>query len=358
MVAAVVPLTSTAQSAPAASSSTSSDAARRDALLQKLQATDPQIAAAERTLTALQGQLTASNVALATDNKRLVEVQSQMAANQQVMAQAKAQLAQMMRVTYVSQGQNTVAGAVFAADSFNQAFDRFKGAQTVSDQLATLLKTVDQAQAALAAEQKVLTAEQAATLKLESGLAAQSNMLLATVAARDQLLTSAPAPVVDTVAKIDNANNAIAVKSTPRSAPRPMQVQPASKPAPGGGGGGGAPGNGGASGPCGNHFAYGQCTWYVASRRCIPWFGSAGEWLGAARSMGYATGMRPAVGAVAVWYAGQGGASGSGHVAYVEAVGNGTYTVSEMNWNGGWGHVSRRTLSDGSPIGGFIYGKG
>ncbi len=74
--------------------------------------------------------------------------------------------------------------------------------------------------------------------------------------------------------------------------------------------------------------------------------------------MGYATGRAPAVGAVAVWYAGQGGASGSGHVAYVESVGNGTYTVSEMNWNGGWGHVSRRTLSDGSPIGGFIYGKG
>ena len=218
VVASVVPLTPGAQAAPGAT--TNSNVVQRDALLSQLQRSDPQLAAAERSLTAVQAQLTASNATLAAENRRLVEVQSQMASNQQVLARAKEQLAQMMRVTYVSQGGTTnLAGSVFAADSFNQAFDRLRGAQTVSDQLAVLLKTVDQTQAALAREQTVLTAEQAATLRLESALAAQNSMLLATVAARDQLLTRAPARVVASVAKIDNANNAIAGNAPAKAAP-------------------------------------------------------------------------------------------------------------------------------------------
>lgn len=333
-VGGVVPLTSAAQAAPA-SNSIQAAVAQRNALLTQLESADPQIAAAQRTLIGVQAQLGASSSALTTGNKRLVALQSQMADNQQVLARAKEGLAQMLRVTYVSAGQNSVAGAVFASDSFNQAFDRLKGAQTVSDQLAILLRTVDQAQTALTQEQKVLSAEQTATLQLEASLAGQSNQLLATVAARDQLLANATPPVIAIVAKIDNSINVGARSPAPRAGPRVVA-------------------HGGGS--CGNHFAYGQCTWYVASRRCIPWFGSAYQWLSQAAAAGYATGHTPAVGAVAVWYAGQGGASGAGHVAYVEAVGNGTFTISEMNWNGGWGRVSSRTLADNSAVGGFIYG--
>jgi surface antigen len=51
--------------------------------------------------------------------------------------------------------------------------------------------------------------------------------------------------------------------------------------------------------------------------------------------------------------------SGAGHVAYVESVnGDGSWTVSEMNYVA-WGVQSRRTLRPGqAPVVGFIYGKG
>jgi surface antigen len=103
----------------------------------------------------------------------------------------------------------------------------------------------------------------------------------------------------------------------------------------------------------GNHFSYGYCTWYVANRRPIPWFGNAIEWWPNARAYGYAEGSTPAVGAVMVTRE-----SGAGHVAYVESVnGDGSWTVSEMNYVA-WGVQSRRTLRPGqAPVVGFIYGK-
>jgi len=103
----------------------------------------------------------------------------------------------------------------------------------------------------------------------------------------------------------------------------------------------------------GNHFSYGYCTWYVANRRPIPWFGNAIEWWPNARAYGYAEGSTPAVGAVMVTRE-----SSPGHVAYVESVnGDGSWTVSEMNFVA-WGVVSRRTLRPGqAPVVGFIYGK-
>jgi surface antigen len=105
--------------------------------------------------------------------------------------------------------------------------------------------------------------------------------------------------------------------------------------------------------PGGNHFAYGYCTWYVANRRNIPWFGNAIEWWPNARPYGYAEGASPAVGAVMVTRE-----SPIGHVAYVESVnGDGSWTVSEMNYVG-WNTVSRRTIHPGQvPLVGFIYGK-
>lgn len=99
-----------------------------------------------------------------------------------------------------------------------------------------------------------------------------------------------------------------------------------------------------------NRFPYGWCTYYVASRRNVPWSGNAGDWYWNARSMGYATGRAPAPGAIMVT-----GESGWGHVAYVESVNGGSFTVSEMNY-AGWGVVSRRTITTSSvPLYGFIY---
>jgi surface antigen len=106
--------------------------------------------------------------------------------------------------------------------------------------------------------------------------------------------------------------------------------------------------------PGGNHFAYGYCTWYVANRRNIPWMGNAIDWWPNAQAYGYAEGALPAVGAVMVTRE-----SPIGHVAYVESVGgDGSWTVSEMNY-AGWNIVDNRTIHPGGvPLVGFIYGKG
>jgi surface antigen len=103
-----------------------------------------------------------------------------------------------------------------------------------------------------------------------------------------------------------------------------------------------------------NHFAFGYCTWYVATKRNVPWFGNAIDWWPNARSYGYAEGQMPVVGAIMVTRE-----SSWGHVAYVESVnGDGSWTVSEMNYRA-WNVVSRRTLKPGqAPIVGFIYRRG
>ncbi len=101
----------------------------------------------------------------------------------------------------------------------------------------------------------------------------------------------------------------------------------------------------------GRRFPYGYCTWYVAQKRYVPWGGNAGAWLYNAKAMGYKTGKTPKKGAIVVttdnpYY---------GHVAYIEKVGKGTITVSEMNYVG-WGKVNRRTFSTKSrKIKGYIY---
>jgi surface antigen len=102
-----------------------------------------------------------------------------------------------------------------------------------------------------------------------------------------------------------------------------------------------------------NHFAFGFCTYYVASRRNVPWFGNANQWIAGARAYGFAEGSVPRVGSIMVTAEGP-----IGHVAYVEAVHpDGSWTVAEMNF-AAWNVVDRRTIRPGgvpliSP--GFIY---
>ncbi len=93
-----------------------------------------------------------------------------------------------------------------------------------------------------------------------------------------------------------------------------------------------------------NGYAPGYCTYYVASRRSVPsnW-GNANAWYYNAQASGFSVGSTPVPGAIA-WT----GAGYFGHVAYVESVSGGMVTVSEMNYNGGWGRVSSRTVSAGS----------
>lgn len=103
------------------------------------------------------------------------------------------------------------------------------------------------------------------------------------------------------------------------------------------------------SGP--NHFTRGYCTWYVATRRYVPWYGDAHEWYYNARAYGRSVGKTPVAGAIMVTWE-----SSWGHVAYVERVnGDGSFTVSEMNYIG-YNRVSSRTTTTGRvPLIGFIY---
>lgn len=91
----------------------------------------------------------------------------------------------------------------------------------------------------------------------------------------------------------------------------------------------------------GNGYSYGYCTWYVKNQRPdLPNnLGSANTWYSRAAAQGYSVGYSPRVGAAAE------ALTGYMHVAYVTAVhGDGTITVSEMNFNG-WNVVSSRRVS-------------
>jgi surface antigen len=100
-------------------------------------------------------------------------------------------------------------------------------------------------------------------------------------------------------------------------------------------------------------FPYGECTYYVAMRRNITWSGNAGEWWVNARPY-RPEGDVPVAGAVAIFEGP--GYSYDGHVAYVDSVNpDGSFVISEMNYDG-WGNVDQRTVQpDDSSIVGFIY---
>lgn len=96
-------------------------------------------------------------------------------------------------------------------------------------------------------------------------------------------------------------------------------------------------------------FPWGQCTWYVAQKRYIPWNGDAKTWLTKAPQYGFVIGTEPGVGSIVVTRE-----SIYGHVAYVEAVGEDTITVSEMSLGRGVKRV-RILNKDDWRIRGYIY---
>jgi surface antigen len=88
----------------------------------------------------------------------------------------------------------------------------------------------------------------------------------------------------------------------------------------------------------GNTYTPGYCTWYAKNRRPdLPnRLGNASAWVSSAAAQGFATGSTPQAGAI--------GQQGN-HVVYVEAVnGDGTVTVSEMNYSGLY-VISSRTVA-------------
>jgi hypothetical protein len=109
-----------------------------------------------------------------------------------------------------------------------------------------------------------------------------------------------------------------------------------------------------------NTYTAGNCTWYVKDQ--FSWvpnmWGNAAEWWGRAQSGGFGTSSNPQAGSIAVWGPGIDPPQGFGHVAVVRAVQpDGSFTVSEMNWQG-LGKVDTRTVKDRSNLLGFILAPG
>jgi hypothetical protein len=81
-------------------------------------------------------------------------------------------------------------------------------------------------------------------------------------------------------------------------------------------------------------FAFGECTWWAARNFPVAWRGDAWQWLGNAVAAGYRISDQPVAGALVVYRQSK-TYSSYGHVANVIAVGQGQYTVSEMNYADG-----------------------
>ena len=342
VAAVVTPQGSQAQQSAAAPNAAATERAALIGQLQSGPAANAGVADAEKQLGIVQAELITTQKALVDTNARLRTVQSQIAQNQQTLAKDQAELASMIRSMYEQGPHNDLTTALLSSDNFNQAFDRYRSAQHVSDQLVNLVNEVAATKSSLETAQSSLEKNISNSQTLENALSAQSGRLTAMIAARNAALAAASVQTQKVVARLDTVDNHVAAAALPAAA---------------------LPGAVNAQGPCGNHFAFGQCTWYVASRRCIPWLGNAYQWWANARAAGFAEGHVPQAGAVVVWSPGGGGSSSVGHVAYVEAVGPsgdvpaGSFKLSEMNW-GGWDRVTYRILPNNSPgISGFIYGK-
>ena len=109
----------------------------------------------------------------------------------------------------------------------------------------------------------------------------------------------------------------------------------------------------GQSGSGSNAYTAGQCTYYVYDKvggKIGSNWGNASNWANAAAQDGYNVSNSPKQGAIM-----QTSQGAFGHVAYVENVNSdGSIKVSEMNYNGGPGNVSTRTIS-ASQAGSYNY---
>jgi peptidoglycan hydrolase CwlO-like protein len=325
----------------ATSSHSPRDAAdtRREALIAQLQAlrgpraqARDQLVAAERQLTVAQARLNAARTRLSALNDALLSLSRHIADDEHVLTTARTQLAALVRSTYEVAGSDGFAAAILSSSNFNEVVDRYRGAEHVTDQVRRLQDTVRSREGALLQERHDLESRFAEAQALEDQLSSDSNRMIALVAERDIAFQAIDGPSKKLARELADLDQPVFPPAT------------------------GLLGSG-----CGNHFAFGQCTYYVATRRCVPWFGNAGQWLRSAAEYGFATGRTPRPGAIAVWRPGQAGASPAGHVGFVEAVGpgdglpSGTFKVSEMNW-GGWDRVDYRIVDDDAVMG-FVYAR-
>ncbi len=292
--------------------------------------------AAQNSLNNLQGELR-GNAAYLTDLKsQSANLSGRISNTEHDLAQQRQLIAEITREQYkTATGDQTVA-LIFASSSFSELLGRIMSEDAIQRRMADSASKIKVEEAQLKAMAADLEKKQVQAGLIQDQLTQANGRELALVADYDQRVNSLDSQSQALLSQVTTLNGEIATQQAPRVSLGAGSV------------------NGGGS--CGNHFYYGECTWYVASRRCIPWFGNAWEWYGQAQAYGYPVGQQARVGAVAVWNQNIGG--GYGHVAYVENVQSSGFTVSEMNYNA-WGQVDHRFVpySNPGPLSGFIYAK-
>lgn len=109
-------------------------------------------------------------------------------------------------------------------------------------------------------------------------------------------------------------------------------------------------------------YAGHNCTNYVAYRLIrdgvdpnIDYMHNGGDWAEDARQHGIPVNGTPIPGAAAQWNPGAGGVSRSGHVAYVETVGDGWIDVAEDNYSSGPMSIRRIHTGDAEWPSNFVH---
>jgi len=301
-----------------------------------------QLAQLNRQLSDAQAKLEQLNNSVETAQSDVDALNHRLGEDQQRESELRKQLSVLARLEY-EQPALTLS-TILDAVTLDQLLSNIAQARLVAEKQRRLKGQAEQLRRQ---DQRAAEKRAADVAKIKAARDDAAQVAISTLDLRNTTsdeITKARAEAIATQARATQAKP-VQTPAPPRPAPPPPPPPPPSS---------GPPPPGAIVEPPGsNHFAYGYCTWYVANKRNVPWFGNAIEWWANARPYGYREGQTPVVGAIMVTRE-----SGYGHVAYVEAVnGDGSWTVSEMNFVR-WNVISRRTIRPGQvPLSGFIYGK-
>lgn len=242
-------------------------------------------------------------------------------------APAEAVEAEEGATTYTIEAGDTLFAI---ANQFDVTIDEIKAWNNLSSDLIIAGKTIVVAESAAPA---AVSVEEAAPAVETAAPAVEE------VEVQEVEEAAAPAPAVQEVQAAEVAPAVQEVAPAVQEVAQPQAATPAA-----------APVTSASNGA--NYYDWGTCAWYVFEQRSQrglgvgnTW-GNATNWAAGAQSSGYSVSNSPSVGAIMQAPAYTNGAYGLGHVAIVESVnGDGSVTVSEMQFGGGVGQVNTRTIS-------------
>ncbi|HUY61939.1 MAG TPA: hypothetical protein VMW49_08680, partial [Candidatus Dormibacteraeota bacterium] len=183
-------------------------------------------------MAANQRQLRALNTVLARDTATAARLRAQLAGD-------RAALAGVIRTAYVTASGSATLGTAIASSTLAAFVNASSLPAATAANLTSLVGQVQHANLGIRLALAGLKAAEVKAAATESALNRQAQQLLVAAAARDAAFTAASANAQALLADLANQGTPVA-----------------------------------SGGSCGNHFYYGECTWYVATRRCIPWFGN------------------------------------------------------------------------------------